>query len=199
MASQLSYRLVYGASVLVGAYLFFHLLMQPLSGIGAPQQWQVSDSQSGKALFSATGIRPGQMGSGALIMRNAGNQPFMLQLTQDLVINSGFGSNLRLAVYDSSTRRCLYPSNSARRGPCTSTGTWNGARAMGHERILSRTGQIGWQRTEQHRILVTWALLRSSPNSDQGRLASFRLRWRAIALKATKSPRKKGDGWTQIL
>lgn len=153
---------------------------------------KVSNTLNGKAMFNVQDLQPGWAGRKRVVLSNVGPQPFSrVTLTQDLVDDGGFSDALQLQIFDVSTKRCLYPrpSDAAVQRRLRATAPLNCERWMpwdGHEdlRFMVVPGKDGttfWQRAEQHLFFVRWRLAERSPNSDQGRRASFRLRWNTSA------------------
>jgi hypothetical protein len=148
---------------------------------------RVSNNRSGEAVLRIDGITPGQEGRRRVVLANAGPRPFRrVTLTQDHVVQGGFSDALQLQVYDAITRRCLYPRPPARlRVPrvrvepdrCMQWMPFDGRSDMRFLTVPGKDGTATWRRGEQHAIDVRWRLASTSPNSDQGRRASFRLRW----------------------
>ena len=152
---------------------------------------RVSNNRSGQAVLVIPEALPGQEGRRRMVLANAGPRPFSrVTLTQDNLVTGGFSGALQLQVYDAITRRCLYPrppideqvpNVAVEHDRCA---RWMQFDARRHLRYLIVPGKDGtptWKRGEQHAIDVRWRLAASSPNSDQGRRASFRLRWHTHA------------------
>jgi hypothetical protein len=149
---------------------------------------KVSNNLNGRALFNVQDLQPGWAGRKRIVLSNVGPQPFSrVTLTQDLVDTGGFSDALQLQIFDVTTNRCLYPRPSAeavrRRLRATSPLNcerwmpWDGQKDLRFITVTARDGTLTWQRREQHLFYIRWRLDESSPNSDQGRAASFRLRW----------------------
>lgn len=148
---------------------------------------RVSNNRSGEAVLSIDQAFPGQEGRRRMVLSNSGPRPFArVTLIQDHVAQGGFSDALQLQVYDAITRRCLYPRPPRRlqvpnvaveHDRCTRWMPFDGRRQLRYLLVPGTTGTTTWKRGEQHAIDVRWRLADSSPNSDQGRRASFRLRW----------------------
>lgn len=147
---------------------------------------KVSNSLDGRALFNVQDLQPGWAGRRRVVLSNVGPQPFSrVTLTQDLVDTGGYSDALQLNIYDVTTQRCLYP-----RPPIDARlpravaeerrclwASWDAQDAVKFLAVPGRDGTPTWRRAEQHLFFVRWRLAPDSPNSDQGRSASFRLRW----------------------
>jgi hypothetical protein len=126
-----------------------------------------------------------------MVLANAGPRPFTkVTLTQDNVVLGGFSSALQLQVYDAIARRCLYPRPPAdeqvptvnvENDRCARWMPFDGRQFLRYLVVPGKDGSPKWKRGEQHAIDIRWRLAVSSPNSDQGRRASFRLRWHTYA------------------
>lgn len=151
---------------------------------------QLTSSRPDRAIFTATDIRPGSTGSGRITVANVGRTHFRwLTLSQDRVVNTGIGSALQLQVLDVTTKQCVYPrtykvTKVGRKRikvpiQCsTAWGKWKAGASLRNFKLAARRPGA-WRAKERHVIEVRWRLLPTSPNSDQGRTASFRLMWRA--------------------
>jgi hypothetical protein len=148
---------------------------------------RVSNNRSGQALLDIRGLTPGQEGRRRVVIANAGPRPFRrVTITQDHLVPGGFSDALQLQVYDAITRRCLYPRPPAhlrvprvRTEPdrCFRWMPFDARRDLHFLPIPGKDGSNTWQRGEMHAIDVRYRLAPTSPNSDQGRRSSFRLRW----------------------
>ncbi len=151
---------------------------------------RVSNNRSGEAVLKVDGVMPGQQGRRRVVLSNTGPRPFKrVTLTQDHVAQGAFSDALQLQVYDAVARRCLYPRPPAHlRVPrvkvepnrCLRWMPFDGRSSMRFLTVPGKDGTNIWKRGEQHAIDVRWRLADSSPNSDQGRRASFRLRWHTL-------------------
>lgn len=155
------------------------LVAIPMITTGATSGYRVSNSRKGVAVFNATNIKPGQVGSGRLLVKNSGTKPVTFRLTQDRVVNTGFGADLRLQVHDDTRNWCYYPVR--RRGACSTWGLWRGGTKLTRVPLYSRRGAARWPARESHAFTVRWTLAAASPNTDQGRSATFRLVWRSTS------------------
>jgi hypothetical protein len=151
---------------------------------------KVSNTLNGRALFNVKDLQPGWTGRKRVVLSNVGPQPFSrVTLTQDLVDTGGFSQALQLQIYDVTAKRCLYPRPPAQarrpRGIAEEYrclwAPWDGQADVRFLVVPGKDGTTFWQRREQHLFFVRWRLAESSPNSDQGRAASFRLRWNTSA------------------
>ncbi|MCW2926530.1 MAG: hypothetical protein JWM86_498 [Thermoleophilia bacterium] len=153
---------------------------------------KISNSRQGKAVLTVRTTKPGLTGRGRVVLANVGAKPIRrLLLTQDQVKQGGVGKALQLQVFDSTTRKCLYPRPKLRpvrvgvappKEPtrCLGWAPFNAGKALRRFSVPSRKGTT-WARGEKHAIDVRWRLDTSSPNTDQGRTATFRLLWNATA------------------
>lgn len=147
-----------------------------------------TNSQKGKAIFSAAAVLPGQTGIGKLVISNTGTKPFRtVKLTQSKALNP-FGAALTLQVFDTTTKRCVYPApklpkpkkgTPAPKPPktCTAWAPWTGGAKLKNAVVAPRKGAT-WAPKEKHTIQVSWRIGADVP---QGTAASFRLDWRASA------------------
>ena len=157
--------------------------------------FRMSSNRDGKAVFVARGVKPGAQGFGRVVITNSGRRQFRkVMLYQDAVRMGGMSRALQLQVFDRTTKQCLYPRQKVkriqRRGrtkkftmtpvQCRTWGSFNVGNQLRSSSILGRNGTTVWKTRERHELEVRWRLLSTSPNSDQGRKASFRLRWRAL-------------------
>ncbi len=148
---------------------------------------RVSNNRSGEAVLKIDGVLPGHEGRRRMVLANAGPRPITrVTLTQDHIVEGGFSDALQLQVYDAITRRCLYPRPPARLqvprvqvepDRCMQWMPFDGRSDIRFLTVPGKDGSNTWRRGEQHAIDVRWRLASTSPNSDQGRRASFRLRW----------------------
>lgn len=152
---------------------------------------RVSNNRSGQAVLVIPEAVPGQEGRRRMVLSNAGPRPFTkVTLTQDNLVTGGFSRALQLQVYDAITRRCLYPrppvdarvpNVAVEHDRCARWMPFDGRRHLRSLVVPGKDGSTTWRRGEQHAIDIRWRLADSSPNSDQGRRASFRLRWHTHA------------------
>jgi hypothetical protein len=153
-----------------------------------PQPYAFTNSLTGTAIISATGVVPGQVGTGKVVISNTGKKPFKsVKLTQSKAANP-FGAALEIQVLDTTTRRCIYPlpklpkpkkGKPAPKPPkqCLTWAPWTGGSKLKNAIVTPRVGTT-WKPKETHTIQVTW---RIGANVPQGTTASFRLDWRASA------------------
>lgn len=181
MVSALMQRpIAYWTSIVFGAAALIALVL-PLVTTGATVQFGQSNSRNGRAVIVATDVVPGQTRSSSVTIANTGVQPIRFRLTQDRVATT-FTSALRLRIYDTTTRRCIYPAR-ASVGNCTAWGAWKGGRALtgysikGKPKVGTTTPSTTFARGEKHSIRVSWYLLRTATNADQRRRGTFRLLW----------------------
>ncbi|MEO6866603.1 MAG: TasA family protein [Gaiellales bacterium] len=138
----------------------------------------LTNDKSGKSIFAATNIKPGDTGSGTVKLRNAGTVPLAVKLTQDNVVNGFAATSLKLSVHDDARNWCVYPANAA--GTCATTGAWDGTSSLTALALPAIDGAAKWAAGEEHTYTVSWALDLSSPNADQGKVGSFRLVWDGV-------------------
>lgn len=153
-----------------------------------PVPYAFTNSLKGKAIFSATAVVPGQVGTGQVVISNTGTKPFRtVKLTQSKAANP-FGTALEIQVLDATTKRCLYPlpklpkprpGTPAPKPPatCTAWAPWAGGAKLKNVAVSPRRGAT-WIAKERHTIQVKW---RIGANVPQGTAATFRLDWRASA------------------
>lgn len=156
-----------------------------------PTPYKFTNTRTGKAVVVAKDVKPGETGTGRFTIANAGTKPIrFVQLTQDKVVH-GAGPALQLQVFDSTTKRCLYPrpklpkARPGKKPPkepkvCLSWKPFKAGKALSKLAVPPRAGKA-WKPKERHTIEVRWRLDPSSPNSDQGRTSTFRLQWRAMS------------------
>jgi hypothetical protein len=172
---KLSPQMIHWGSVVIAAVGMLFVL-NPMITTGAGSKYSFSNSMKGKALFKAVNVAPGKTGSGRVAIKNTGAQPIRIDLTQDQVSTGLMSSALQLRVYDTTSRRCIYPQRKT--GACTAWGPWTAGTKLRRTPVLSKRGKSLWPRGESHALLVSWQLANTSPNSDQQRTAQFRLLWR---------------------
>jgi hypothetical protein len=154
--------------------------------------WATTNSLTGRAVISATGVVPGQSGRKVMTIANTGTRPIKrISLTQDKATRGGMSTALTLQIFDRTTKKCLYPAWKApkrrpgRRPPpepkkCLKMAPWMGGRTLKNVVVRPRKGAT-WRPKERHQIEVRWSLAKTSPTTDQGKRATFRLNWRAQA------------------
>jgi hypothetical protein len=138
----------------------------------------LTNDRNGTALFEATGVKPGESGATTVTLKNAGSTPIAVTLTQDQVVNGFAASSMKLQIHDSARNWCYYPTSAA--GACSGYGTWSDAAKLTSLALPATDGSAKWAAGETHAFRVGWKLDTSSPNSDQGKTASFRLVWDGI-------------------
>lgn len=132
----------------------------------------LTNDKNGSALFTAANIKPGDGGSSAVKLKNAGSIPIGVTLSQDQVVNGLAATSMKLQVHDATRNWCYYPTNAA--GACTTFGTWSDSTKLSALALLATDGSAKWAANEEHTLNVSWKLDLSSPNTDQGKSASFR-------------------------
>lgn len=171
-------------------------LSVPMLSIASPWEraakkrtpYAFTNSLKGKAVISANAVVPGQTGVGKVVIANTGTKPFKsVKLSQSAASNP-IGSGLELKIFDTTTKRCLYPlpklkkPRKGRPAPkpprtCTAWAPWTGGAKLRNVVVSPRAGKV-WKPRERHTIQVTWRLGLDAP---QGANATFRLEWRASA------------------
>lgn len=129
------------------------------------------------AIFSATNIKPGDAPAPSTVtITNTGSIPMAVTLTQGSVVNGFDPASLGLKIYDTTSSRCVWPTQSA--GACGSYGAWSGAALTSGIALLANDGVASkWPAGQVHTFQVSWQLATSSPNTDQNKTASFQLVW----------------------
>ena len=183
------------ASALLAAMVVLALAV-PVLGVAAPWErakrkpspYAMTNSLKGKAIISATAVVPGQSGRGKVVISNTGTRPFRsVKLTQAKSSNP-IGPGLELQVFDSTTKRCLYPlpklpkpkrGRPAPKPPrtCTAWAPWTAGGKLRNLAVPPTRGKT-WRPRERHVVHVLWRLRSDAP---QGVTASFNLTWRASA------------------
>jgi hypothetical protein len=136
----------------------------------------MSNDKSAAAVFmAATNAKPGDTGSGVVRVRNTGSIPMTVGLLQDSLTSTGIESSLNISVHDDARDWCYWPTTGS--GPCSTYGAFNASGTLAPVTILNSSNGAQWAANEYHDFTVSWTLLTSSPNSDQGKTGSFRLVW----------------------
>lgn len=135
----------------------------------------MSNDKSAAAVFTATNVKPGDTGSDTVTVGNTGSIPMTVSLTQDTISATGIEASLRVSLYDAGRDYCYFPDNDP--GPCVAYGAWSG---IGTQAIANASGGAQWAASESHTFTVSWQLLSTSPNADQGKTGSFRLVWDGV-------------------
>lgn len=138
----------------------------------------LNNDKDGVALFNATNAKPGDHGESTVTLKNTGTTPLAVALTQDQVVNGLAATSMKLQIHDAARNWCYYPTNAA--GACTTYGSWSDATKLTSLSLRATDGGTHWAAGETHAYKVGWKLDTSSPNSDQGKTASFRLTWDGI-------------------
>ena len=194
-------RPMYWACVLAGAFFLLAAanaaassgLLERLNGTAKMRSpYSATVSQTGRAVVKTTAVKPGETGRGRVTVTNTGTRPIRkVLLTQDKVSTGGAGAALHLQVFDTTTKKCLYPRPTLKKPrpgtpapkeprACGSWRPFTAGKALNKLQVPPRKG-AAWARKERHVIEVRWRLDPSSPNTDQGRKATFRLLWRMSA------------------
>jgi hypothetical protein len=138
------------------------------------------NSQARSHVFRDLNLAPGTIGTRRLVVGNDGRRYVRrISLTQDRVVNTGFGRALRLQVWDETTNRCIYPApapTAPQLGRCRQWGEWAAGDQLRQTRIVPLSGG-SWRPGERHALVVRYSLRDWSTNIDQGQDAGFRLRW----------------------
>ncbi len=135
----------------------------------------MSNDKNAAAVFTATNVVPGATGSDTVTVTNTGSIPMTVQLTQDTLSASGIEASLRVSVHDDTRNWCVYPSNTA--GACLTRGAWDATGTLANFPLPATDGSAQWPAGQVHTFTLSWELVASSPNSDQGKTGSFRLVW----------------------
>ena len=142
-------------------------------------RWVVMRSNSGStasAVFTATGVKPGDTGSATVTLKNTGSIPISVALTQDQVTNTFAAGSAQLQIHDDTANRCYWPTNAA--GACATYGDFTATTAT--NLAIAGTAAAQWAANEQHVFTIGHKLATTSPNTDQGKAAAFRLTWDGI-------------------
>ncbi|MCW2926527.1 MAG: hypothetical protein JWM86_495 [Thermoleophilia bacterium] len=135
----------------------------------------MTNDKPAASVFSATNVVPNQVGSSTVKITNSGNVPLSVKLTQDQLSASGVEASLRLSIHDDARDYCYWPTTGP--GACATRGAWDASATLATLAIPNSTGGAQWASNEAHTFTLSWELLASSPNSDQGKTGSFRLVW----------------------
>jgi hypothetical protein len=135
----------------------------------------MSNDKAATSVFSASNVKPGDTGVGTVTVANTGSLPMSVRLTQDQLASTGIESSLRLSIHDDTRDWCVYPSNSS--GSCASRGAWNASATLTSFALPATSGAAQWPSGQSHTFTLSWELLGTSPNTDQGQTGSFRLVW----------------------
>lgn len=137
----------------------------------------MSNDKNATSVFSAANIKPGDAPAPSTVtVANTGSIPMAVKLTQGSVVNGFDPGSLGLKIYDTSSSRCVWPTQSA--GSCAGYGIWSGAPLTTGISLLANDGIAAkWPAGQSHTFEISWQLAASSPNSDQGKTASFQLVW----------------------
>jgi autotransporter adhesin len=135
----------------------------------------MTNDKDAAAVFSASTIKPGDTGSGTVIVSNTGSVSMGVKLTQDTWSNGFAASMLQLKIHDDTRDWCYWPTTGA--GPCGSWGDWDARSTLSGLDIANTAGTQYWPASEAHTFTVSWRLDTTSTNVDQGKTASFRLLW----------------------
>ncbi|MEO6866656.1 MAG: hypothetical protein ABI200_01390 [Gaiellales bacterium] len=137
-----------------------------------------SSKPTGDWIFQAMDVLPGQSGSGAVTLTNNSAGPLTVSLTQDQLSSSGIEASLGLKIHDDTRNWCYWPVSQA--GVCPAAyGAWDATSSITNRALSAAGGGAAWPTGEAHTFTISWQLAASSPNSDQGKIGSFRLRWNA--------------------
>lgn len=135
----------------------------------------MTNDKNAAAVFAATNVVPGATGSDTVVVQNSGSLPMTVQLTQDTISATGIEGSLRLSIHDDTRNWCVYPSNAS--GTCGSRGAWNGSGTLANFPLPAADGSAKWPAGQAHTFTLSWELVATSPNSDQGKTGSFQLVW----------------------
>jgi hypothetical protein len=136
----------------------------------------MTNDKNATSLFTATGAKPGDAPAPTTVtVANTGSLPMSVTLTQGTVVNGFDPASLGLEIYDSTRGWCVWPTQSA--GACGSYGAWSGSPLTSGISLPATSGASQWPSGQSHTFEVSWQLAASSPNSDQGKSASFQLVW----------------------
>lgn len=136
----------------------------------------MTNSKNATALFSATNVKPGDTGSGTVVIKNTGTVAMRALLTQDQVTSSGIEDSLGLKIHDVTRNYCYWPVQQA--GACPAAyGDFDADGAIAALPLAATSGAADWPAGEAHTFAISWTLAATSPNSDQGKTGSFRLIW----------------------
>jgi predicted ribosomally synthesized peptide with SipW-like signal peptide/uncharacterized repeat protein (TIGR01451 family) len=137
----------------------------------------MSNNKNGAAVFTAApNAKPGDTGSNTVTITNTGSVPMSVTLTQDQLAGTAIESSLELQIYDAQRNWCYWPLDAS--GSCGANwGAWNASATFTNFAIPNSSGGAQWAAAEAHTFTVSWRLLTSSPNTDQGQTGSFRLAW----------------------
>lgn len=164
------------AGILTGSYAAWTAQTSNPSNAVTAGTLAITNSKSGSSVFAATNVKPGDTGSGTVVVSNSGSVPLAVKLTQDNVTATGIEASLRLKVHDQTRNRCYWPVDQA--GACPAGyGAWNATGTLNAKALPATSGAATWPASEAHTFTISWQLVASSPNSDQGKTGSFRLVW----------------------
>lgn len=123
-----------------------------------------SNSKDGGAVFDLANMKPGDTLNGSLTLTNTGSLPATFSLTETASANAFTGSNLTLAITNTTTGASVY------------NGTFGGL-VDGTKTDLGVV-QAGVANTYK----FTVKLAAGTPNADQGKTASASYQWDSIQL-----------------
>lgn len=161
------------AGILAGSYAAWTAQTSNVNSAVTAGTLTMGNSKAASAVFTATDVKPGDTGSDTVTVQNTGSIPMSVRLTQDQLAGTGIESSLRLSIHDDTSNRCIHPTDSA--GACATRGAWNAS--LANFPVVHAAGTPQWPANASHTFTLTWELLGTSPNTDQGQTGSFRLVW----------------------
>lgn len=123
-----------------------------------------TNSKADQAIFALPTMKPGDTVNGTLTLTNTGSLPAAFSLTEVSSSNGFTGSNLTLAIVDTTAGETVY------------SGSFGGL-ADGDDQDLGT-----WAAGAAHAFKFTVKLAESTPNSDQGKTASAVYQWDSVQL-----------------
>lgn len=168
------------ASVFGGSFAAWTASTTNTSNSVAAGTLTMSNNKDATSVFAATNVAPGDAGSSTVAVANTGSLPMSVGLLQDNVTATGIEASLGLKIHDDTRNSagggwCYWPNTGA--GACATYGAWNATGTFAPLALPNTSGGLQWAAAESHTFTISWTLLASSPNSDQGKTGSFRLNW----------------------
>ena len=139
----------------------------------------IDNDKDGVAVFTATGVVPGDSGSDTVTIENDGTVPAQVFLTQSGLSASAIEADLRLAIYDAERDYCYYQNGGPAAGPCGALAPWNGTATINDLQIMNASGGTHWAVNDSHTFTVYWEFDSAAGNATQGQTGTFDLTWDA--------------------
>jgi len=135
----------------------------------------MTNSKPAAAVFTATGIKPGDTNGSTVVVTNSGSTPMStVKLTQGTITNT-VGTDLTLKIHDDTTNRCIWPTQAA--GACAAFGVWDGSATLTNFNVQGTGGTSTWAAAEAHTFTASWDFALAAANATQSKAAAFGLTW----------------------